>query len=204
MGPQYCSACIQRPVSCLLSRCRRLHSWVGDGSAAPGAPAVLDSIPALLTSRLAAASTVAPLSPLRTGGGSASPCAAGSLCSPTFRHSAACCSSFLGHGHCFSAPASPAAADAAVAAAAAAARAVEAEVRALRSARRAYQRAALGQQELCNSVARTINTALKEDSPPGQRPQSAGSRGIAAGRRKWKRELAAELQGLCGTAAGVD
>lgn len=175
---------------------RYLRSWAGDASAAAQLPAAaLEGAPCLST-----AATVAPISPVRSG----SPCPS-SLCgSPSYgaatRH----------HVYCFSAPTSPAAADPA-AAAAAAARAVEAEVRALRSARRAYQHAAVSQHEQATSMARGINEVLKRDaaagatcSAPPMRPMSAGTSGIpAGGRRKWKRDLAAELRAICGR-AGVD
>jgi hypothetical protein len=93
----------------------------------------------------------------------------------------------------------------AAASAAAAARAVEAEVQALRSARRAYQRSALQRDDLAASVVRTINQALKRDDAsqasmlcPPIRPPSAGASCTSdAARRNWKRNLAADLQGLC-------
>ena len=182
--------------------CSYLRSWAGDASAGPAAApcAALEGVPCLST-----ATTVAPLSPPR----SASPCPT-SLCgSPSF--------GAAHHVYCFSAPTSPTAGDTA-AAAAAAARAVEAEVRALRSARRAYQRAALSQHEQATRMACGISDALKRgdalaggaaeaactSAAPPLRPHSAGGDGIpAGGRRKWKRDLAAELQALCGR-AGVD
>ena len=88
---------------------------------------------------------------------------------------------------------------------------MEGEVQALRSARRAFQRAAVSQHEQATSMARGISDALKRDVIAGDscaaaamRPQSAGSGGIpAGGRRKWKRDLAAELRAICGR-AGVD
>lgn len=166
---------------------------------------------ALAGRQLSAAATVAALaSPARCLG--LHPCPA--VDSPPLCHAKSCgstgstvCSHNAGlhHTHCFSAPTSPAGGTAAAAAAAAAARAVDAEVRALRSARRAYQRAALGQQDLCTSVARTIHEALKQADAPGSpaaaslRPRSAdvGIQAIAR-RRKCRRDLTAELQGFCG------
>ncbi|PRW57326.1 P-loop containing nucleoside triphosphate hydrolases superfamily isoform 1 [Chlorella sorokiniana] len=177
----------------LRQEIRYLRSWAGDASAAAQLPvAALEGVPCL-----SAAATVVPMSPARCG----SPCAS-SLCgSPSF-------GAAHHHVYCFSAPTSPAASDP-TAAAAAAARAVEAEVRALRSARHAFQRAAVSQHEQATSMARGINEALKRDAvasatcaAPPLRPQSAGSGGIpAGGRRKWKRDLAAELRAICGRAA---
>lgn len=110
----------------------------------------------------------------------------------------------LYHTHSLTAPTSPVGGDAA--AAAAAGRAVEAEGRALRCARCAYQRAALDQQDLCTSVVRTIHEALKQSEAPGSpapalRPRSADVGIQAIRRRKWRRDLTAELQGLCSGAA---
>lgn len=178
--------------------CRHLRSWAGgDASAVAALPTSVSTLNSM--AGLAAAATLATLSSPRCS----SPCAAAS---PTVLRSwRACCSGSPAHVHCFSAPASPA--HDAAAAAATAARAVEAEVKALRSARRAYQRAALGQHDLCANVARTINDALRRDDaasaaaspqPMPSRPHSAGSAGIlAVRRRKWQRDLAEELRGLC-------
>ncbi len=156
--------------------------------------AALEGVPCL-----SAAATVAPVSPARSG----SPCASPLWGSPSI-------STAHHHVYCFSAPTSPAARDPAAAAAAAAGE-VEAEVRRLRSARRAYQRAVVSQHEQATSMARGINEVLKRDAAAGAtcaapplRPQSAGNGGIpAGGRRKWKRDLAAELRAICGR-AGVD
>lgn len=178
------------------ARRRFLRSWAGDACAvAPPAalPAVaLEAAPVLLPSALNAAAPSPPRS--------ASPCCASQHCSPAPCWPAAAAP----HVCCFSAPASPA--GEAAGAAAVAARAVEAELRALRSARRAYQRAALGQHELADGLARSIGDALRRaDDGCGKvpsRPQSAGLPD-GGGRRKWQRNLAAELRGVCGR-GGVD
>ena len=175
-------------------RCRFLRTWGGNPGAVADGSARDAGASLLLPGHLAAAVAVAPLSPCR----SASPGAA-SLCSPTFCHA----SGKFGHSErCFSAPVSPAPLAGAGTVTAAAARAVDDEVRALRSARRAYQRAALGQQELSANMARSIHDALRQDAPqvPLARPHSAGS-GMPA-RRKWKRDLAAELVFSRAAAAG--
>lgn len=76
-------------------------------------------------------------------------------------------------------------------------------MQALRSARRTYQQSALHHQELASGMARSINNALRKDGDvPLPRPQSAGIAAVG-GRRKWKRDLAAELRNICGR-GGVD
>lgn len=172
-------------------RCRRfLRSWAGDAS--------LAAVPAAVPIALEAAPVL--VSPPR----SASPCCASQRYSPAPCWPAACAAA--PHLYCFSAPTSPA--GEASGAAAAAARAVDAELRALRSARRAYQRAALGQHELADGLARSVGDALRragdgdQDKAPS-RPQSAGMVPDAGGRRKWQRNLATELRGVCGR-GGVD
>ncbi|KAI3437955.1 hypothetical protein D9Q98_000399 [Chlorella vulgaris] len=129
----------------------------------------------------------------------ASPClaAAPPMCSHTHSSLRTCCSGSPAHVHYISASAAASQDTAGLAA-----RAVEAELRALQSARRAYHRAAVGQQDLANSVARTISEALKRDHAAADSPavcphSSAGCCVSAAGRRKWKRDLAAELGELC-------
>ena len=178
-------------------RCRFLRTWGGDPGAVAASSVLDGSAPLLLPGWPSTAVTVtAPLGPCR----SASP-GATSLRPPTFHRTSG--GGSFGHiGHCFSAPASPAPDAGTVAAAAA--RVVDGEVRALRSARRAYQRATLGQQELSASMARSIHDALRQGAPqvPLAFPHSAGSGSGGGGipaRRKWKRDLAAEL--MCGRAA---
>jgi hypothetical protein len=169
-------------------RCRFLRTWGGDPGAVAASSALDAGAPLLLPRHLSAAVEVARLSPCR----SASPIAA-SLCSPTYCHASG---KFANSAHCFSGPVSPAPLAAAGTVAAAAARVVDDEVRALRSARRAYQRATLGQQELSASMARSIHAALRQDAPqvPLARPHSAGSGGAGMpARGKWKRDLAAGL-----------
>ncbi|PSC71060.1 P-loop containing nucleoside triphosphate hydrolases superfamily isoform 1 isoform B [Micractinium conductrix] len=180
-----------------------LRTWAGDGGAVAAAAAAgaLDGSAMLLPGRLSAAATVAAMSPRRCP----SP---GPVASPR------CCTTGVHiHAHAFSAPTSPAGANEnAAAAAAAAARAVDAEVKALRSAKRAYQRAVLGQQELCTSVARTLNDALRHGSMAGAaaaaeellRPRSAGNVAIPAVRRKWvQRDLAADWRNSGGCGGGT-
>ena len=193
-----------RSVTTLLSPPRRcLRTWAGDGGAVAAAAAAgaLDGSAMLLPGRLSAAATVAAMSPRRCP----SP---GPVASPR------CCTTGVHiHAHAFSAPTSPAGANEnAAAAAAAAARAVDAEVKALRSAKRAYQRAVLGQQELCTSVARTLNDALRHGSMAGAaaaaeellRPRSAGNVAIPAVRRKWvQRDLAADWRNSGGCGGGT-
>lgn len=200
------------PHQCLLSTllaCRFLRSWAGYG-AMPPATAALDVASVVPTGRLSAAATMAALtSPALCVSPRPCPAAASPPCwhagCSTGSAGGTGCSSRAGlhRTHCFSAPASPAG-DAAATAAASAARAVESEVRSLRCARRAYQLAAVGQHELCTSVARTIHEALKQSDAPGSpaatllRPRSTDVGIQAIGRRrKWRRDLAVELQGLC-------